>query len=356
LKNPRKRPYWAAVARVLVTGAAGHIGANLVRAFLLGDDPGAGSIRVLLRAGSNSSGVEGLDLERVEGDLRSAQDVRRAVEGCETIYHCGAKVSTERTGQRELFDSNVVGTRNVLRAAKDAGVRRVVVSGSLSAVGHRPDRPTDETVPFNPFAHVMPYAWTKALVELACWEAFASGLDVVVATSCAVLGPNDFIPSRMGKVLLDFAAGKLRAYIPGGFEFVGASDIVQGHILAMQKGRAGQKYIFASGHMSVDELMGVYEEITGRRRPPRLPAALVKGVARVTAPLMNRWFPGMQRFTPASVELLTMSRRADCSKAQGELGYRPTPLRPAIQDAYDHFVRRGLIRERPAPQRAVGVA
>jgi nucleoside-diphosphate-sugar epimerase len=355
------------VSKVLVTGASGHIGANLVRALLRGEQPGVGGVRVLLQPGVSDEGVRGLDVERFEGDLRDRDATKRAVDGCDAVYHVAAKVSTLAGGEQEIFDTNVIGTRNVLAAAKAARVRRVVVSGSLSAVGRAaaangtvrndPDRPSDETMPFNPFAHDMPYAWTKALVELGCWEAFANGLDVVVATSCAVLGPNDFVPSRMGRVLLDFANGRLRAYIPGGFEFVCARDIVRGHILAMEKGRGGQKYIFASGYMSVDDLMDVYEEVTGQPRPRRLPAGLMMGIAQVTSPLFARFFPRTpQRFTPAAVRLLTMQRKADCTKAREELGYRPTPIRDAVRDAHAHFVERGLIRERRGAVLSAGTA
>ena len=174
----------------------------------------------------------------------------------------GTEVQARRRavgGEREIFENNVIGTRNLLRAALDAGVSRVVVSGSLSAVGHDPNRPSDESMPFYPFDKHVPYAHTKAGVEHECLKAFAEGLDVVIATSCAILGPNDFKPSRMGKTLIDFATGKLRAYIPGGFTFVAARDMAGGHILAMDKGRAGQKYIFSTEFLTVDDLMTIFE-------------------------------------------------------------------------------------------------
>ncbi len=173
-------------------------------------------------------------------------------------------------------------------------------------------------------------------------------MDVVVATSCAILGPHDYKPSRMGGVLLAFAKRKLPAYIPGGFEFVAARDIVEGHVLAMERGRSGQKYIFASGYATLDELMALFEEITGTPKPRlRLPAPLMAAVAEVASPIMTRLFPSLpQRLTPGAIRLLRMGRRADTTKAQRELGFRPTPIRDALQAAWDDFVRRGLVQGR----------
>jgi len=325
----------------LITGASGHLGANLVRRLL--DD--GHTVRALIRQGSNNSALDGLNVERVHGDLRNPAAVAAAIRGCRQIHHCAAVVSTIGGNEREIFDINVLGTRNLLRAAREAGVSRVVVTGSLSAVGHTGDLPADEEVPFYPFDDLPPYSHTKAAAEHECLKAAVEGLDVVIATSCAIIGPNDFIPSRMGKTLVDFAQGKLRAYIPGGFTFVSAADMVEGHMLCMEKGRTGQKYIFSTEFVAVDELMAMFEQVTGRSRPRlRLPAPLMAGLAEVSTFVMTNLFPDKpQRFTPAAVEFLRMQRKADCSKAMRELGYRPTTIAQAVRAAYECFVRRGVI-------------
>jgi nucleoside-diphosphate-sugar epimerase len=333
--------------KVLVTGAAGHLGANLVRR-LVAD---GADIRALLRAEADAKTLEGLPVEHLIGDLRDADVARRAAAGCSRVFHCAANVSTiqgDDAHKRAIYDSNVIGTKNILEAAMHVGCARVVVTGSLSAVGFDPDRPSapsDETVPFYPFGRHLPYAHTKVLAEHEAWKAALRGLDVVVCTSTAILGPNDFRPSRMGQVLLDFAHRRLPAYVPGGFEFVAARDIVQGHVLAMERGKKGEKYIVSTGFMTMDEMMRTFAEVTGVRKPPRLPSGLVYGVARVSA----RLFPSAERLmTPDAILLLRTERRADTSKARRELGFVPSDLGDTVRLAYEDFARRGLV-----PRRAV---
>lgn len=327
--------------KLLVTGASGHLGANLTRRLL---EEGF-AVRCLVMPGEPTLALDGLAVERVTGDLRDRATLAPAVRGIDRVFHCAAKISTLEGGEQELFDSNVLGTRNLLAEARAAKVARVVVTGSFSAVGHYPDRPSTERDPFNMFDHVMPYEKSKAGVEHECLKAVVEGQDVVIATSCAILGPNDFVPSRMGRTLIDFAHGKLRAYIPGGFEFVAARDIVSGHILAMEKGRTGQKYILSSGFVSVDELMAIFERVTGRPKPRlRLPPPMMAAVAEVTHFVLSRFFPKVpQRLTPGAVRILRQNRKADITKAREELGYRPTSIEAAVKEAYDHFVARGLI-------------
>jgi nucleoside-diphosphate-sugar epimerase len=342
------------MAKILVTGSSGHLGANLVRRLLCDGR----AVKVLVRPQSGSESLAGLDVERVEGDLRDPGACRRAVAECHEVHHCAAMVSTIEGNARHkrlLFESNVLGTRNLLRAAREAEIRKVVVTGSLSAVGHTPSRPCTEEVVFNPFEAVLPYGLTKAGVEHECLKAFAEGLPVVVAVACAILGPNDFKPSRMGQTLVDFANRKLWAYVPGGFEFVSASDMVQGHLLCMEKGRPGQRYIFSTQFLTVDELMAIFEEITRQPQPRlRLPGVLMQVVASAMDVVLHL-FPNVpRRFTPGAVRLLRMRRRADCSKARRELGYQPTSIREAIREAYEFFLRRGLIKL--PSERQVGAA
>jgi nucleoside-diphosphate-sugar epimerase/phytoene/squalene synthetase len=344
--------------KILVTGAAGHVGANLV--FRLLED--GHDVRVFMRDGSHDEAIDALmkdtgkKIEKVYGDLRDARAVLGAVRGTTNVFHVAARVSTlggTPKDLRELYECNVLGTANILRAAGETGVKRTVVTGSLSAVGYDLDDPSkisDESQPFYPFTEHLPYGRTKSLVEHEVLKACVEGVDALVATSCAVLGPWDYKPSRMGRTLLDFAHGKLRGYPPGGFDFVNVKDLVAGHIQAMERGRTGQRYILSTQFATVDELMDIFEEATGRPRPRfRVPMPLMKTMAQVSTFVLSTFFPQVpQRFTPAAVRLLNMQRKADTSKAQRELGYKPTEIRSAIHEAYAHFARRGLAPAGPS--------
>src|SRR5262249_605313 len=151
--------------------------------------------------------------------------------------------------------------------------------------------------------------------------------------------------SRMGQVLIRFAAGRLFAYVPGGFTFVATRDIVEGHLLAMAKGRPGQKYIFASEFMSFDEIMALFARVTGRPIPLlRVPPALMTAVAGMCGVFMPYLMPkAEQLLTPAAIRILQLNRRADISKAVRELGFHPTSIEAAVHEAYEWFVSRGVI-------------
>jgi nucleoside-diphosphate-sugar epimerase len=333
--------------KILVTGATGHLGANLVRRLLADGE----AVRVMVRHGYDKAALTGLDVECVEADLVDRNSVAAAVQGCAQVYHCAALVSTiagDTAHKRLVYDTNVCGTIHVLDAARRHGVDKVVVSGSLSATGHDPATPSHEDMPFYPFDRQLPYGFSKHLAEHECLRAHADGLNVVIATSCAIVGPHDYVPSRMGRVLIDYAHGKLGAYIPGGFEFVSGRDIAEGHVLAMQKGRSGQKYIFSTAYSSVDDFLDIFREVTGQPLPRlRLPPVIMAAIAEVSDKTWFRLFPNApRRFTPAAVRLLSMHRRVTLDKARQELGYEPTALADAVHDAYEDFVRRGVITPR----------
>lgn len=333
--------------KVLVTGGSGHLGSNLVRGLLAEGH----EVRVLVQPRANNRGIEGLDVERIEGDLRDPASLQRAVAGVARVFHVAAKISTANATPEEvktLYEINVLGTRNLLRASLEAGVGRFVLTGSFSATGFDLDDPSkasDETQPFFPFGHTMPYAHTKALAEHELLKAVTEGLDGVIATSCGCIGPWDYLPSRMGGTLCDYINGKLRVYIDGGFTWVRAADIVRGHLLAMERGRKGQKYLFATEFMTLRQLFDTAREVAGVEHGMiELPREPLKVITSVYSGTLARFFPkASQRLTPGSIAVLEMRRHVDTSKARRELGFSPTSLREAIYDACEFYAREGMI-------------
>jgi nucleoside-diphosphate-sugar epimerase len=333
--------------KTLVTGGSGHFGANLVRRLLVeGHD-----VRALYQPGANNRGLEGLELELFAGDVRDAAAMREACRGCGQVFHAAAKVSTRSPSpaqEREIYEINVLGTRNVVRASLAAEVDRLCLTGSFSGIGIDPDdpsRPVHEGMPFYPFIDWLPYARSKTLAEHELLKGVADGLDAVIAVSTGIIGPHDFLPSRTGKVLVDFANGKLRGYIPGGSEFVRAADLVEGHLLAMAKGKTGRRYLLSTEFLTLDDLLDHFAEIVGARKPRlRVPVPVMKAVSRVYAGTVRRVIPDApQRLTPGAIEILAMNRHADLSLAREELGYRPTSMREAAREAYEFFCEIGMI-------------
>jgi hopanoid-associated sugar epimerase len=327
--------------KTFVTGASGHVGANLVRELLARGV----EVRALVRADSDNSSLDGLDLEQVPGDLRDPASLARALAGCDRMYHLAAFVSLRPGAQQEVFDVNVVGTRNVLEAAERAGVTRSVFCSSFGAVGRVPGGVSDERDTVNPFDTHLDYELSKGIAEIEVLRAANRGMDVVIVNPCGIVGPHDYKPSSVGKTILDFAWRRMPAYVPGAFEFVPVRDVVAGHLLAMEKGRRGERYILGSEYRTLDEILDHLHEVTGAPRPRvRLPPSLMGPVARVSGWVMGTFFPeAPPRFTPGTIKLLQSIKRADISKARRELGYQPTSVLDAFTESVEWFRARGQL-------------
>lgn len=323
----------------LVTGATGHIGNNLVRALLERGE----RVRALVRPGSSPKPLAGLDVERVEGDLRDAASLVRAVAGAERVYHVGAMISI-RGGDREaLWDVNVAGTARLLAAAREAGVRRVVHTSSFGAIGHNPSGPSSEAHPLDPNEPATDYEKSKAAAEVEVQREVERGLDACIVNPCATVGPFDFRPSLVGRTFVDFGLGKMKAYLPGAFDWVPMRDVVSGHLLAMDKGGVGERYLLSGEVATLDQIMDWLAEDTGRPRPRwRIPAGLMLALSVPKDFVEARLFPEKYpRFNQHSIRLLTSGKHGTNEKARRELGLAPTPIRQAFRDSVAWFRAHG---------------
>lgn len=322
---------------VVVTGASGHLGANLVRTLL---DRGE-QVRVLVHRSSAALAEIEDRLERVEGSVCEPESLGPAFAGADRVYHLAGVISIDGDPDGRVHRVNVEGTRNVARACLERGVARLVHVSSVHAFDMDPrDEVLDETrrqVADSPRHSA--YDRSKALGERAVREAVDQGLDAVIVNPTGIMGPVDHGPSRLGQLLRELASNKLPALLDGGFDFVDVRDIVDGTLAAAERGRAGENYILGNTWHSLRELAELVASVSGARPPilitPVWAARLGIPFARVAAKLSNT----EPLFTRESLEVLVSNRSISSGKARAELGYSPRPLAQTVADTLDWFGR-----------------
>jgi dihydroflavonol-4-reductase len=323
--------------RVAVTGAAGHVGANLVRALL---ERGV-AVRALVRRDRRA--LDGLDLEVAQADLGDPSSLERGFAGVERVFHLAARISIVAGDEAEVRRTNVDGTRAVVEACRRAGVARLIHFSSIHALSSDPtDRPIDEERPLAG-DEALPYDRSKADAERLVREAARAGLDAIVLNPTAVLGPLDYGPSAMGQVLLDLYHGRLPALVEGGFDWVDVRDVIAGAITAADRAPAGARYLLSGERRSVRELAEIAARLTGRPRP-RLVSPM--WLARVGAPFATaaaRLRGSRPLFTSASLHALRNHVLVSSARAARELGYRCRPLEQTLEAAYAWFRDRGAL-------------
>jgi dihydroflavonol-4-reductase len=327
--------------KVLVTGATGFVGANVARLLVArGED-----VRVLARPTSDLGNVAGLPVEVVPGDLRDARSVRRAVRGCDRVFHVAADYRFWARDPQELYRSNVDGTVNVLDACLAEGVERVVHTSTVGTIGLAAlPAPCDETTPLVPGQLTSHYKRSKLEAERAALAYAARGLHVVVVNPSAPVGPWDAKPTPTGQIIVDFARRRLPAVVDTGLNVVHVRDVAEGHLLAAECGRRGERYILGHRNMTLSEIASELADITGLPAPRvRLPYAVAWTAGAVSTAVAN-WVT--HRPPAVALEAVKMARRRmffDASKAVRELGLPQTPVREAFEDAIGWFEEKGLI-------------
>jgi dihydroflavonol-4-reductase len=329
----------------LVTGGTGFVGANLARALVAA---GAG-VRVLARPGNDRRALDGVKVEIVEGDLLDARSLARAASHVDTVYHVAADYRLWAPDPAELHRVNVDGTRAMLEAAGAAGARRIVYTSTVGTLGIPKDgAPGTEDTPVALADMVGAYKASKFLAEQVALDFAGRGLPVVIVNPSAPIGPWDVKPTPTGQMVIDFASGKMFATLDTGLNLVHVRDVAQGHVLAAQRGRVGEKYILgaARGNVSLAEIGRLLSEITGRR-PPRLRvpyavawcgAACMETVARVTG--------GAPKVPLTAVRMAKKRMYFSPAKAVRELGLPQTDVRVALREAVEWFAAHGYARLR----------
>jgi len=327
--------------KTLITGATGHVGSNLTRKLIEdGHD-----IRALTHR-TEGKALEGLPIERVQGDVRDPEAMVKAMEGIEVVFHLAACISITGGQNGKVQDINVKGARNVAEAALQAGIRKMVHCSSIHAFDlMRAPQPITEESPRSEHPKNNAYDASKYQGEQEVREVIAKGLDAVIVNPTGVIGPHDYYPSRMGQVFLDLYHRRMPAVVAGGFDWVDVRDIVQGLLGAEQKGRSGENYILSGKFLSVKDLAQRVETITGVKTPNiETPIWL----ARLGVPFARVWGAISQSeplFTHEALDALVPYPNVSHAKAKKELGYVPRPLDDSIQDLYHWFEQEGQLRQ-----------
>lgn len=319
---------------ILVTGAAGHLGGNLVRALL---EQGR-SVRVLIHRDRRA--IQDLDVEIVQGDVRDLDGLRQAFRGCKVVYHLAAAISLGMKDWPRLDEVNVRGTRNVVQACLEAGVRRLIHVSSVHALEQRPlSLPVDERRPLAESAKDPPYVRSKAAADREVWKGIERGLDSVILYPSGMIGPYDYKPSHLGEVLWALARGKLPALVGGGYDWVDVRDVCQGALCAQDRAGAGESVVLSGHWRSLPELAATIEDVTKVRTPRLVVPIWLAKVGLPVAPLLFRLESGRSLYTRASLFALRSNPRVSHEKATKVLGYRPRPIEHTIEDTIRWFER-----------------
>jgi dihydroflavonol-4-reductase len=319
------------VKPTLITGATGFLGWHIARKLL---DRGH-TVRALARDPSKLRELE--DVQPVQGDLRDPESLRRAVAGCGLVFHAAADYRLWTRDPQDMYRSNVDGTRALLTAARDAGVERVVYTSTVGCIGMPSGGLGNESTPVTLEEMAGPYKRSKFLAERIALESGA-----VIVNPTAPVGDHDFKPTPTGKIVVDFMRGAMPAYLDTGLNIVYAGDVAEGHLLALEKGKPGERYILGSENLTLQQIFEQLARITGRPAPrTRIPYAVAYAAGAASTAWAN--LTGQEPRAPLDgVRMAKKKMWATHAKATRELGYQPGPAAAALRHAVDWFKAEGV--------------
>jgi dihydroflavonol-4-reductase len=325
---------------ILVTGATGFVGSAVARRLV----QHGFEVRVLVRPGSDRRNIDGLDVDVATGDLADRDSLERAAKGCAALFHVAADYRLWTRDPQGMFATNVDGTRDVLRAAAEAGATRVVYTSSVAVLGLRATGdPADEETPVAFADMIGPYKQSKFRAEAEVRRLVADeGIPVVIVNPSMPVGPGDVKPTPTGRMIVEAASGRVPAYVDSGLNVVHVDDVATGHLLAFERGEVGERYVIGGDDMSLRDILCSVTAAAGRQPPRlRLPHGAVLPVA-YAAEAWSRLIGGREPFV--TVDGVRMARKRmyySSAKARRTLGYNPGPALGALSDAVAWFRENG---------------
>jgi len=325
--------------KCFVTGATGFLGSHVARRLLA---RGA-ELRLLVRPTSRTDNIDDFAAERVVGDLRDVGSLRKGMTGCELVFHVAADYRLWARNGQELYDSNVEGTRNVLQAARDTGVRRVIYTSSVATMGFGNNgRLADERSPVGLGDMIGDYKRSKFMAERLAIEAGQAGQNVVVVNPTTPIGERDIKPTPTGRIVVDFLRRKFPAYVDTGLNLVDVVDCAEGHLLAMERAVPGERYILGGENLTLKQILDKLAVITGLPSPKvRLPYAVAYATGVVDTLVTGTIRRREPRVTLDSVRMGRKKMFVTSAKAESDLGWNPRPVDDALRRAVEWFQAHG---------------
>lgn len=324
----------------LVTGATGFLGSHVTRQLVARGD----TVRVLMRPSSNNRAISDLSLEYVTGDLRDAASLERAMTGMKRVFHVAADYRLWAKNPQEIYDSNVGGTKNLLAAAKSAGIEQLVYTSTVATIAvDRPELPNEST-DAKLEEMIGHYKRSKWMAEQEVLQAARAGFPAIVAMPTTPVGPWDWKPTPTGKIILDFLNGKMPGYVETGLNFVGVEQCAAGHLLVSERGKIGERYLLGAENLTLKGLLDVLAGITGLRAPGvKIPHGVALGVAYVES-AFSRLIGKEPQIPVEGVRIAQHKMFVDCSRAQRELGFQPGPVAAALERAVRWYQVNGYVK------------
>jgi dihydroflavonol-4-reductase len=322
-----------------VTGATGFVGSHVARALA---EQGA-DLRLLVRGSSDFRNIESLKAERVVGDLRDPASIEKAMLGCDVVFHVAADYRLWVRDPEEMYRSNVFGTRGILDAARQNGVRRVVYTSSVATMGFSSNgHLADENSPVTLEQMIGPYKRSKFMAEQVAMEAGRGGMDVVVVNPTTPVGEQDIKPTPTGRIVVDFLKRKFPAYVDTGLNLVDVRECARGHVTALEKGKSGERYILGGENLTLKQILDKLAAITGLPSPKvKVPYVMALATGVVDEVVTGRLLGREPRATIDAVRMGRKKMFVSSAKAERDLGWASVPVNDALRRAVEWFRSNG---------------